>query len=242
MLSVVKSFIQEEVKNAHFVAIQTGETTDISTHCQLVLVLHYIDANNNIQEWFLEFISIQDASADTSSSAFLERLHSILPELQKAKLIAQAYDGATVMRGATGGVQRYIMDVYENARYVHCYAHQLKLIMQQATSHLPRIGTFFWDLAGFSAFFSRSPNCSSGPGCPEPPQHTHFHSRAVNAVHEHKDDLLRCFQVIRDCQRGWGLCEDAGGRSFLFLSALFHQIPPHVDLLFNQLQKRNSLD
>ena len=186
MLSVVRSYIQEEVKNATFVAIQADETTDISTHCQLVLVLRYIDGNNDIQERFMEFINIQNASAETISSALLERLHAILPEGQKAKLIAQAYDGAAAMRGATGDVQRKIMDVHKNAHYVHCYAHQLILIMQQATSHMPGIGTFFSDLAGFSAFFSWSPKRTAVldlvvSDCPEP--RWNFHSCAVNTVY-----------------------------------------------------------
>ncbi|KAJ4927579.1 hypothetical protein JOQ06_015304, partial [Pogonophryne albipinna] len=85
----------------------------------------------------------------------MERLDTILPDGQYGKLIAQAYDGAAVMRGAKGGVQRKVKDVYSSAHYVHCYAHQLNLIMQQATSHIPKMRTFFSDLGGFAAFFSR---------------------------------------------------------------------------------------
>ncbi|MBN3306323.1 FOXM1 protein, partial [Amia calva] len=114
------------------------------------------DANSNIQERFFEFITIQNATAHTIATALLDRLSTILPNGHKAKLIAQAYDGAAVMRRGTGGVQRQIMDIYESVHYVHCYAHQLNLIMQQATSHIPRIGTLFSDLVG-SAFLSRSP-------------------------------------------------------------------------------------
>jgi hypothetical protein len=44
------------------------------------------------------------------------------------------------MRGATGGVQRKVQDIYGSAYYVHCYAHQLNLIMQQATSNITKIG------------------------------------------------------------------------------------------------------
>ncbi|XP_051955283.1 zinc finger protein 835-like [Xyrauchen texanus] len=50
MLSVLKDYIQEEVKAADFIAIQADEMTDISTHCLLVLVLHYIHANKNSSE------------------------------------------------------------------------------------------------------------------------------------------------------------------------------------------------
>ena len=66
---------------------------------------------------------------------------------------AQVYDGAAVMRGAPGGMQHKVQDVYGSAHYVHCYAHPLKLIMQQATSHITKVGTFFqiWvDLQHFS--------------------------------------------------------------------------------------------
>ncbi len=157
MLSVVKDYILEEVTAADFIAIQADETTDVSTRCQLVLVLRYIDSNGNIQERFFEFFTIQNANADSIATALLDSLSTILPNGQKNKVIAQTYDGATVMRGSTGRVQRKIMDVCKNAHYIHCYVHQLNLIMQQATSHIPRISTFFSDLGGFSAAFSRSP-------------------------------------------------------------------------------------
>ena len=39
--------------------------------------------------------------------------------------------------------KRKIIVVFEIVHHVHCYAHQLTLIMQQATSHIPRISTFF---------------------------------------------------------------------------------------------------
>nr|XP_054598746.1 zinc finger MYM-type protein 1-like [Nothobranchius furzeri] len=254
MLSVIKTHILGEVNNANYLAIQADETTDISTRCQLVLVLRYLDSQNSIQERFLEFIPLQNATADTISTALLERLSKIIPAGKEGKLIAQAYDGAAVMRGATGGVQCKVNDVYTSAHYIHCYAHQLNLIMQQATSHICRIRTFFSDLGRFAAFFSRSfkrtavldqvvahrlPATSA--------TRWNFHSRAVNTVYEHKDDLLRCFQMIRDSDDFDPITErEAGGfvrmleeEDFCFLLALFHKIMPHVDMLFNQLQKRN---
>ncbi|XP_040195568.1 uncharacterized protein LOC120928571 [Rana temporaria] len=52
MLSVVKEHIMQEARSSNFLSIQADETTDIATHCQLVLVLRYIDAKNNVQERF----------------------------------------------------------------------------------------------------------------------------------------------------------------------------------------------
>lgn len=78
----------------------------IDTQSQLVLVLYYIDAKNNVKERFFEFIPLLSATAESIVTELKECLAAILPEDQKSKLICQAYDGASVMRGATAGVQR----------------------------------------------------------------------------------------------------------------------------------------
>lgn len=250
MLSVLRDRILEEVKQSDYIAIQADETTDICTQCQLVLVLRYIDSRNNIKERFFEFIALPNATADTIATALLERLSTILPAGQEQKLIAQAYDGAAVMRGATGGVQRKVQDVYGSAYYVHCYAHQLNLIMQQATSHIPKISQFFSDIGGFSTFFHKSSKRTAVldevvahrlPGASA--TRWNFHSRAVNTVYEHKDHLVKCFQTIRDRGDFDAISKrEAGGcmrmledEAFCFFLALFHKIMPHVDMLFNQL-------
>ncbi|XP_030267317.1 zinc finger MYM-type protein 1-like isoform X2 [Sparus aurata] len=246
MFSVLREHIIDEIRSADFVSIQADETMDISTQCQLVLVIRYIDKAHNVQERFFEFIPLQSATADSIATALLDRLSSILPDDKKSKLISQAYDGASVMRGATGGVQKKVQDVYVNAHYVHCYAHQLNLIMQQVTSHIPVVNQFFSDLAGFSGFFSvldrvvahRLPRAST--------VRWNFHIRAVNTVFEHKDDLIQCFETIRDSgEFEPTTVREAGGfvrlledDTFSFFLKLFHHIMPHVDILFSQLQKR----
>ncbi|XP_056089373.1 zinc finger MYM-type protein 1-like [Rhinichthys klamathensis goyatoka] len=254
MLTVVKEYIHEEVTAADYIAIQADETSDVSVQCQLALVLRYIDRYNVIQERFFEFIPIENANAENIAQALLERMSALIPPKDKTKLIAQAYDGASVMRGATGGVQRKVMDVYENAHYVHCYAHQLNLVMQQATSKIPKVSVFFSELGGFCAFFSRSPKRTSvlddvvGSRLPRAcATRWNFHSRSVNTVYEHRDDLLKCFKTIQDSGNFDAVTvREAGGfvrmledGTFCFFLQLFHKIMPHVDMLFQQLQKRN---
>lgn len=254
MLSVVREHIIQEAQSSDFLSIQADETTDIATQCQLVLVLRYIDAKSNIQERFFEFIPLHSTTADSIATALKERLAVILPEDQKSKLISQAYDGASVMRGATAGVQRKMQDVYPNAHYIHCYAHQLNLIMQQATSNIPKVRIFFSDLGGFASFFSRSPKRTAvldkvvAHRLPTSSSvRWNFHSRAINTVFEHREDLIRCFQIIRDSGdfdpvtvREAGafamLLED---QDFNFFLKLFHNIMPHVDLLYAKLQKKD---
>lgn len=254
MLTVVKEYIHKEVTATDYIAIQADETSDVSVQCQLALVLRYIDRYNVIQERFFEFIPIENANAENIAQALLERMSALIPPKDKTKLIAQVYDGASVMRGATGGVQRKVMDVYENAHYVHCYAHQLNLVMQQATSKIPKVSTFFSELGGFCAFFSRSPKRTSvlddvvGSRLPRAcATRWNFHSRSVNTVYEHRDDLLKCFKTIQDSGNFDAVTVREAGEfvrmledgTFSFFLQLFHKIMPHVDMLFQQLQKRN---
>lgn len=254
MLSVVREHIIKEAQNSDFLSIQADETTDISTQTQLVLVLRYIDAKMNVQERFFEFIALQSATSETITTELKDRLLTVLPDEQKNKLICQAYDGASVMRGASSGVQKKIHDDYPNAHYIHCYAHQLNLIMGQATSHISKVRNFFSDLGGFASFFSRSPKRTSV--LDEVVAHRlptsskvrwNFHSRAVNTVFEHREDLIRCFETIRDSNDfDQNTVREAGSYAriledpdFKFFLQLFHHIMPHVDILYARLQKRN---
>ena len=109
------------------------------------------------------------------------------------------------------------------------------------------------DLGGFAAFFPRSskrtavldkvvahrlPRASS--------TRWNFHSRAVNTIFEHKDDLLKCFRTIRENgEFDATTVREAGGFERMledevlsFFLAFFHEIMAHVDMLFNQ-QKEN---
>ncbi|XP_078525863.1 zinc finger MYM-type protein 1-like [Lissotriton helveticus] len=107
MLEIVKSTIVLELKNTDFVAIQADDTTDVATKTQSVLVFRYLDSDNKVVERFYGFAHLRDSCAESISSVILQELNLIFPEQpQKQKLIAQSYDGATVMSGTSGGVQQ----------------------------------------------------------------------------------------------------------------------------------------
>ncbi|KAM3604089.1 uncharacterized protein V6R79_006254 [Siganus canaliculatus] len=54
-----------------------------------------------------------------------------------------------------------------------------------------------------------------------------FNSRIVSTVYENLDDLIECFETIRS-------------DSTFDSTTLFHQIMPHVDMMYQQLQKRDT--
>ncbi|XP_077437360.1 zinc finger MYM-type protein 1-like [Vanacampus margaritifer] len=253
MLQVLRECIVADARRADFVSIQVAETADLSNRRLAALVLRYIDGSHEVRERFFEFMPLQNATADSAAAALLARLESVLPADLKEKLVSQSYDGASILNAAAAGAHKKVRDVYANAHYVHSYAHQLGDIIQQVSSRVAAVRTFFSELSQFSSFFSRSQKRMAAldkvvayrlPGASA--LRWDFHNQPVDIVLEYRQDLLRCFKSIRTsrefdpntvreaaaCLR---LLEDD---RFDFFLKLFHVILPHVDLLSRQLHKK----
>lgn len=67
--------------------------------------------------------------AHCHTTAILIELQAL--QITSQQLIAQRYDGASIMSGNVGRLQAKLKTVYSNAQFVHCYAHQLNLIMEK---------------------------------------------------------------------------------------------------------------
>ncbi|XP_048085448.1 zinc finger MYM-type protein 1-like [Alosa alosa] len=254
MLSVVKEHIIKEAQNSAFLSIQVDEILDSATQSQIALVLRYIDDKNSVQERFFEFLPLQSATPESVVWALKERLAAILPGDEKKKLICQAYDGASGRKGTTAGVQKKIQDEYPNAHYIHCYAHQLSVVMQQATSHISKVRIFFSDLGGFASFFSWSPKRTGvldkvvAHRWPKSSfVKLNFASRTINTVFEYREELIQCFESIRDSgdfdpttvREAGALAMLLEDQEFKFYLELFYHIMPCVDNLYAKLQKKN---
>ncbi|CAF2730914.1 unnamed protein product [Rotaria sp. Silwood2] len=97
---------------------------------------------------FLSILSI------ISRSYVLSLLEADLQEIQQK--ISQGYDGANVVSGQLGGVQKLIRDVVPRAVYVHCSNHSLDLVLAYACS-LQLIKSFFGTVKSIIKFISSSP-------------------------------------------------------------------------------------
>ena len=159
------------------------------------------------------------------------------------------------MSGRTGRVQVRMREKYPHVLFVHCYAHQLNLVMQKISSCIPLIKIFFANLSSFSNFFSMSPkrmaqldHIISQRVARGSATRWNFHGRTVNSVYEMKEDLIACFSAIMNGS-GWdtsSISEASGLKrwledsTFLFFLDLFHQIFPHIELLFSVFQSRRT--
>ena len=93
---------------------------------------------------------LPQSNAENISANVISCLNSILPGAHdKEKLAAQCYVGTSVLSGQHRGVQSIVKEAYPNAHYVHCYAHQLNLVLQQAASYICSVRVFFAHLNSF---------------------------------------------------------------------------------------------
>ena len=95
MLKVYTEEITREIKNSSYVPVQADETTDISCKSQFVIIVRYVKDFEPVER-FLKFVDLQSRTTNGLTQALKENLDSLNLE---SKLIAQAYDGAAVMRG-----------------------------------------------------------------------------------------------------------------------------------------------
>jgi hypothetical protein len=82
---------------------------------------------------------------DTTSESLKKALVDMLSDygLVVANIRGQGYDGAFNMRGEFNGLQKLIWDESPFAFYIHCFAHQLQLVVVSISKCCSSIEDFF---------------------------------------------------------------------------------------------------
>lgn len=238
-----------EIVDAEFLSIQSDETTDITCLSQLVVIFRFTKFGMPVER-FHSFVAVDDRTAVGISYVLKKTLQ---PYSVESKLIAQTYDGAAVMSGSRHSVQVLMKEVYPHAHFLHCYAHQLNLVVKKMCLGISSVKIFFANLSGFSSFFSVSPKRSDLlrdickhrlPRCVS--TRWNFQSRVVQRVSESRVELLECFSVIESSpvwddtsiREAAGLKRLLEDEEFLFFLKLFCDIFMHVDTLYSTFQSR----
>ena len=118
--------IIKEIGEDHY-TILADESSDVSHKEQLALCLRYVDKSGRPCERFLGIVHV----SDTTSSSLKEAIQSLLVShgLTITQIRGQGYDGASNMKGEIKGLKTLIMKKSPSAYYVHCFAHQLQLVL-----------------------------------------------------------------------------------------------------------------
>lgn len=252
MLDVYYEEIKKEIASAPFVAVMADETTDVSSKFQMSIILRYVK-NANPVERFWGFLCPSDPDAQALTDGILSVIDPLIDQ-NFDKLVGQSYDGAAAVSAKDKEIQANIKAKYPNAHFVHCYAHQLDVIMAQASSQCNQVRLFFSNIQDVPDFFSNSPErvalldaIVGGKIARSVPTWWDFESRVVNVVFEYREELIECMEAIEEGKLGTNIILINQAMSikrmlqdgrFIFWLTFFQYIMPHVDVLFEELQKR----
>ncbi|KAM3858201.1 zinc finger MYM-type protein 1 [Diretmus argenteus] len=248
---VLREDIKEELSVAQFIAVEVDESTDITNKAQLSVILRYV-SGSEVKEAFLGF---DDVSDDRRATAITNYVFAVLDKFNCAqKLVAQTYDGASVMASHLNGVQAKVKERVPEAMFTHCYGHKLNLVLSQSAKMIPECEVFFKTVEGLAAYFSKSTKRSNLPDevvkrriPPAAATRWNSNSRLVQTIMFHHADLREVFNVIQENPDGWdgdALTMAAGFSLFLskvstcFLLMTYSAIFTETDALFRVLQTK----
>lgn len=254
MLLVIRKNISNEIKQADFFSVVSNEITDVSTQFQISMIFRYILSDGTPVERFWGFFNTSGHDAKSLSECIKINIKEVTDN--NDKLISQSYDGAAAaISGQLFGAQKLIRDEYKNAHFVHCYAHELNLILSKATTQNHDVRMFFSNLTDVTNFFSNSPQRVAVLNeivnrriSQSSNTRWDFQSSIVNTVYENRELLIECMEEIgntfdqtnvinQTCAIRRMLNDD----TFIFWLNIFHYLMPHINILYNQLQK-HSID
>ncbi|XP_023754206.2 uncharacterized protein LOC111902624 [Lactuca sativa] len=132
--------IREEIGQDVF-ALLVDESNDVSKKEQMAIVLCYVDSLSFVKERFIGLVHVKDTSSLTLKNAINEVLTS--NKLSFSRIRGQGYDGASNMRGEFNGLKALILQENETTFYVHCFAHQLQLVVVAVAKKHDGVSDFF---------------------------------------------------------------------------------------------------
>ncbi|XP_050959752.1 zinc finger MYM-type protein 1 [Labeo rohita] len=145
--------IRKEIKLSGMYAVMTDEAKDGKTE-QLAVCVRYVNSDGKVVERFLGLQELKIFDAKTITNTIEALLDA--NDLGNLTCVAQTYDGASVMSGASGGVQALFRANHPEAIYIHCYAHELNLVLCCTCRAVQEAADFFDCLECVYTFFNTS--------------------------------------------------------------------------------------
>ena len=158
--SAVRKSLISKIKCAPFWSVILDTTSDVTRVDQLSVIIRWVYIGGDkfeIVESFLGFVEVTDADARGLVDTTKNYLKGLV--LTFSKLRGQGYDGASVMSGVRGGVQKLIKEMCDSpVPFVHCASHNLNLVINDSVESIPQNEKFFENIQDIFIFFGKSLN------------------------------------------------------------------------------------
>ena len=115
----------------------SDETQDCSMTEQVSICIRYVGDSGEVCEDFMGFVKIEKMDAQSIADKLLSTIQQW--GLDTSGLVAQGYDGTSVMSSSKNGVQAKVKEKCPNATYVHCRSHVLNLAVSSGCNNVPSI-------------------------------------------------------------------------------------------------------
>ena len=159
ILKLMADFISQktisEIQKQKYFSIMLDETSDISRLEQVCISFRYVTDELVIKEDFVGFYETGDTKADTLFNIAKDVVLRFGLDITDVR--GQCYDGASNVSGHISGLQTRILEVSPTALFVHCVAHRLNLVVQDALTGITEIRNFLGTVQDMITFVKGSP-------------------------------------------------------------------------------------
>jgi len=234
MSSVVTDKIREEIGESWYTIKADGTKDSTGTENISIVVRFFNQHTLKVMERLLVISSTDSGDAQSLTDVILAEISKA--GLKSTKIFSQVYDGASVMAGKNGGVQRILQEREDREiPYIHCFNHQLHLVVVHAMSAERPVKDFLHVCGELYNFF-RKPTVS-----------LHYNGEKLKRLLEQRwtghlatvTTILRSFEPITSllqeiCEsrtRGadmrmeaTGLLREVSEKSFLFIAQMLYKV------------------
>lgn len=126
--------IVSKIKQATYFTVMIDESADISVTEQVSVCLRTVDDRLNIDEDFVGLYCTESTDSETLYNLVLDVFTRFDIDIHKCR--GQCFDGASNVSGVHTGLQARLRTDEPRALFVHCYAHSLSLVLQDAIKNI----------------------------------------------------------------------------------------------------------
>lgn len=171
--------------------------------------------------------------------------------LDTNKILSQCYDGASVMSGREGGMQKLVQNkLNREVPYVHCFNHQLHLVVVHAMSSESTVEDFFDVCTGMYKFLRKPTVAAQYKGLKLKrllDQRWTGHLATVSVVLKSHNTLVEFFQELGTTRTTSDVSFEADGYhkslthpQFRFLAGMMHKVLELMDSPNAMLQAEST--